>query len=174
MGRRSLHTVLLLCCLALSSAGQKTHKRPEQVNDNASVPDARSFTELFDKLELKLEQAVREKSENSLDALLAPEFSFRSARNPETLLSRASWIEKTLASHDDRGLSHAALTIRAFKGVAVVSFVSRQKLFNSKKGPSSSYLIIDVWEATQDRWQVGARYAAPTGVYPDRQNGKDR
>jgi Domain of unknown function (DUF4440) len=163
MRRRSIPTFLLVVCLALCSAGQKTHKRPEHAENNGPVPDARSFIELFTKLELKLDLAVQKKNEASLDAMLAPEFLLRSSMNPETPLSRASWIEKAMANRDIRTTSHDALTIRAFVGVAVVSFVCRQKATVGGKDLPSDYLIVDVWEANHEKWQVGARYMAPVG-----------
>jgi hypothetical protein len=163
MRQRLIVAVLLLFCLALSSVGQKTHTRPEHADNDGPVPDARSFMELFSKLELRLDQAVHKKNEASLDEMLAPEFSLRSSINPETPLSRASWIEKALASRDNRACTHEAMTIRAFVGVAVVSFVCRQKAPVGGKGIGSEYLIVDVWEANHQKWQVGARYMALAG-----------
>jgi Domain of unknown function (DUF4440) len=171
MRRRSIPSVLLLFCLALSSAGQKTQKRPEHAENNGPVPDARSFMELFTKLELKLDQAVQEKNEVSLEAMLAPEFLLRSSMNPETPLSRAAWIEKALASSDVPSSTHDSMTIRAFVGVAVVSFVCRQKATVGGKDRPSDYMIVDVWEANHDKWQVGARYMAPVGRIKNQQNG---
>jgi hypothetical protein len=108
-----------------------------------------------------LDRAVQEKNEASLDAMLAPEFMLRSSMNPETPVSRASWIEKALASSDVRSSDHDGMTIRAFARVAVVSFVCKQKATVGGKNLAPDYLIVDVWEANHNKWQVGARYMAP-------------
>lgn len=166
MRRRSIATVLVLFVLMLPSAGQKTtHNRPEHPDSDGPIPDARSFMELFTKLEVRLDQAVHEKNAESLDSMLAPEFSLRTSINPESPLSRASWIKKALVGNDDRVCTHEALTIRAFTGVAVVSFICRQKTMVDGKDVASEYLIVDVWEANHQKWQVGARYLAPSGKH---------
>lgn len=161
MRLRTIATVLCLSCLPLASAAQKTHSRPEHSDNDGPIPDARSFMELFGKLELRLDRAVHEKNTESLDSMLAPEFSLRNSINPETPLSRASWIEKALAGSEDRVCTHDAMTIRAFADVAIVSFVCRQNGTLDSKDLSSDYLVVDVWEANHTRWQVGARYLAP-------------
>jgi uncharacterized protein DUF4440 len=162
MRLRAIASVLLFFFLVLSSAGQKkTHSRPEHPDNDGPIPDARSFMELFGKLELRFDQAVHERNAESLDSMLAPEFSMRSSINPETPLSRPSWIEKALAGGEDRVCTHEAMTIRAFADVAIVSFVCRQKGALRNKDLSSDYLVVDVWEANHTTWQVGARYLAP-------------
>jgi hypothetical protein len=164
MRLRAIAPVLLLFFLVLSSTGQKkTHSRPEHPDSDGPIPDARSFMELFSKLELRFDQAVHEKNAESLDSMLAPEFSLRSSINPEISLSRASWIEKALAGNDNHACTHEAITIRAFVGVAVVSFVCRQTATDDGRDVASKFLIVDVWEANHQQWQVGARYMAPAG-----------
>jgi hypothetical protein len=120
--------------------------------------------ELFTKLELKLDQAVEEKSKASLDIIVAPEFALRTSMDPDNPLSRDTWIQETLASSNVRTCSHDAMTIRAFMRVAVISFVCRQRMTVGDKDRHSDYLMVDVWEANQanqDKWQVCARYMAP-------------
>ena len=161
MRRGVISTVAVVLCLALSSAGQGTRKRPQSDDSDRPISDARSFMELFTKLELKLDEAIEGKSKDSLDAIVAPEFALRTSTDPDNPLSRNTWIQETLARQNVRACSHEAMTIRAFMSVAVVSFVCRRTMTVADKDLQSDYLMVDVWEANHDKWQLGARYLAP-------------
>ena len=163
MRRWVISTVALVLSLALSSAGQGqgTRNRPQSDDSDRPISDARSFMELFTKLELKLDEAIEGKSKDSLDAIVAPEFALRTSTDPDNPLSRDTWIQETLARQNVRACSHEAMTIRAFMGVAVVSFVCRRTMTVGDKDLQSDYLTVDVWEANHEKWQLCARYMAP-------------
>jgi hypothetical protein len=157
--RRCISTVLLLFYLYSTAFGQGPHR--EHAAYGEAPPDARSFMELFTKLESKLDEAVQAKDQNSLDVLLAPEFQLRSSMNPKSSVSRASWIRQIVASKNIHLSVLDAMEIRAFVGVAVVSFVSSQDVTISDKTQRADYLIIDIWEASHSRWSLSERYLAP-------------
>ena len=63
--------------------------------------------ELFTKLERDLVLAAQKKDQTALDALIAPEFSERTATHPEHPVARAEWMEKTLPAYRLDPVGHA-------------------------------------------------------------------
>lgn len=162
MRRTTVFTLLLSSYLATQCVAQGVHKHERQAPETERHdPEARSFMELFTKLEHDCIQAVQKKDKTALDAILAPEFMFRTSENPENSLSRVDWIQQVLTSNEIRSINHHAMVIRAFLGVAVVSFVQSQQATIDGKDRSGDYLIVDVWEVNHDKWQMSARYLAP-------------
>jgi hypothetical protein len=152
MTQKSTLLALLSVCLAGPCAAQEK-ERP--------ASDARSFQELFRKLENDWIQATQRKDQAALDSILAPEFTVSSSESPENPLSRADWIQRALTGYDIRSYEQRSMVIRAFVGVAVVSFVQSQKATLDGKDRSGDYMIVDLWEASHNKWQVSARYQAP-------------
>ena len=128
--------------------------------------------ELFAKLERDWTQAVQKKDKAALDAILAPEFTLRTSENPENLTPRTVWIQNVLTSYDVRSSSQRSMVIRAFLGVAVVSFVQSEQATVNGKDRSGDYFIVDLWKANHDKWKVAARYMSPAGNNRDQTRSK--
>lgn len=158
-----LALLLLLSPVDLYAAqrGQQ-QERPKPV-EGSPASESRSYVELFTKLERDWIQAVQEKDKTALDAILAPEFMLRTSENPERPQPRADWIHLALTRYDIRSFSQRAMAIRAFLGVAVVSFMQSEHATLDGKDRSGDYLVVDLWEANHGKWQVSARYVAPIG-----------
>jgi hypothetical protein len=148
-------------CLVVPCAAQGIHKPERESETDRPVSGAHSFMELFTKLERDWTEALQKKDKTALDAILAPEFMLWNSDNPENPLSRADWIQHELTSCEALSSSHRGITIRAFSGVAVVSFVESRQRAIGRKDCSGEYFIVDVWEANHDKWQASARYASP-------------
>ena len=148
--------------MAAPLAAQVNRKHePAASQSERPASDAHSFPELFTKLESDWIQAAQRKDEAALDSILAPEFTLLSSESPENPLLRADWIQRALTGYDIQTYSRRAMAIRAFLGVAVVSFVQTQNATCDGKDCSGDYLIVDLWETNHNRWQVSARYMAP-------------
>ncbi len=65
-------------------------------------------------------------------------------------------VSNRIQSYRDR-----AMTIRAFLGVAIVSFVRSEGATTSSDNTSNDSLIVDVWETNHGKWQPAARFVAP-------------
>jgi hypothetical protein len=157
-----LLTLVFSLCVATHLAAQVNRKHePATPEKERPASDAHSFLELFTRLERDWIQAAQGRDGAALDSILAPEFTGLSSESPENPLLRADWIQRTLTGCDILSYSHRAMTIRAFLGVAVVSFVQSQKATCDGKDCSGDYLIVDLWETNHNRWQVSARYMAP-------------
>ncbi len=165
---RRLILITLVLCLSrvVPCAAQVVHEQERETPEKERpASDAHSFMELFTKLERDWTQAVQKKDKTALDAILAPEFMLRTSENPENPLPRAEWIQHALTSYDIRSFSRRAIAIRAFMGVAVVSFVESQQATIDGKDCSGDYFIVDLWEVNHGRWQMSARYVAPVGTH---------
>jgi hypothetical protein len=160
---KMFNTIVLALVLPLHSTtfcvAQGTQQGEQVKRENDVIaPDSRSYMELFAKLEDNWMKAAKEKDKNALETIMAPEFVLRTAENPETLISRADWIEQAGARYDGHSFSQRAMVIRAFLGVAVVSFVQEERVSENAKNRSRDYFIVDVWKASHEKWQVCARY----------------
>jgi hypothetical protein len=136
---------------------------PAKADDERPASASHNYMELFTRLERDWVQAMQKKDKASLEAILAPEFVLRTSENPENPLPRADWIQQALTSYDIHSSTQRAMAIRAFLGVAVVSFVQSEQAFIDGKDRSGDYFVVDLWEAHHDKWQVAARYIAPAG-----------
>lgn len=159
-------SLVLSFCVATPSAAQQARERPEATpEEDRPASESRSYVELFTRLERDWAQAVQKKDKAALDAILAPEFTLRTSEDPENPVPRADWIQKILTSYDVRSSAQRAIVIRAFLGVAVVSFVQSEQVTIGGKDRSGEYFIVDLWKANHNKWQVAARYISPAGDY---------
>jgi hypothetical protein len=156
-----LFAALLLMTVTLSA---QRKQKPEIVKSAQERPasDARSFMELFGKVERDWGLAVEKKDMAALDAIIASEFIERDAINPERTVTRAEWIEKNLFDYELDPLTIRAMTIRAFLNNAVVSFVQKRKATQVKPGRAAECFIVDVWVTNHGSWQIASRFVSPT------------
>jgi Domain of unknown function (DUF4440) len=157
--------VLLLAGVLLLSFNAAAQKKKQKETQAAEVErqtsDARSFVELFTKLEMQWMEAVQKKDREALDAMLAPEFLVRSSVDPEHSVSRTDWMRDVLTNSEIRSYSFSAMTIRAFLGVAIVGFVESEQATTRAKEFDGERLIVDVWQANHGKWQPVMRFSAP-------------
>ena len=162
MRRSILLTLVASFCLpgycAAQANGEHEGGRSEKEKPASA---ARSFLELFTKLERDWIEAAQRGDKAALDAILAPEFAELSAESPESPLSRSDWIQRALTGYDIHSYSQRTMVIRAFLGVAVVSFVQSQEATFNGEDRSGDYLVVDLWETNHNTWQASARYIAP-------------
>ncbi len=160
--------LVVLFSVAMPVVAQSKHK-PEDVKSEEQRPasDAHSFMELFGKLERDWGLAAEKRDQKTLNEIMADEFIERDATDPETVLTRTKWMQKRLSDYTLDPLQIRSMTIRAFLGNAVVSFVQKQKATQNGAGRSAEYFIVDVWVANHGKWQVASRFSSvvsQTGV----------
>lgn len=157
--RRAILLAILLS-VAMPVVAQKKHK-PEDVKpeEDRSASDARSFMELFGKLERDWGLAAEKKDLTSLNAIMAAEFIERDATDPEHPVTRENWLQERLTNYRLDPLQIRSMTIRAFLGNAVVSFVQKEKA-NQPSRARDEYLIVDLWIVNHGKWQVASRFSS--------------
>ena len=148
--------------LSVNGRAQKKEQAEAQTSEaERQASDARSFVELFTKLERDWMNAVEKKDRQALDAMLAPEFTVRSSADPEHTVSRIEWIQDTLTKDDVRSHRIRSMTIRAFLGVAVVSFIESEEAATQAKKSRGDQLIVDIWKTIHGKWQPALRFISP-------------
>jgi Domain of unknown function (DUF4440) len=138
----------------------QSKRNPDNVKseEERTAADAHSFMELFGKLERDWGLAAERKDQLSLNEIMAGEFIERNAADPENTITKTRWMQERLTNYKLDPLQIRSMTIRAFLGNAVVSFVQRQKATQDGAGQSGEYFIIDVWVANHGKWQVASRF----------------
>jgi hypothetical protein len=151
----------LLFSVAVPVVAQKKHK-PEEARSEEQRPasDAHSFMELFGKLERDWGLAAEKKDEKSVYEIMADEFIERDATDPENVITRTKWMQERLSDYTLDPLQIRSMTIRAFLGNAVVSFVQKQKATHNGADRRAEYFIVDVWVANHGKWQVASRFSS--------------
>jgi hypothetical protein len=159
---RRVLIVVTVISATLALGAQKKQKH-EQVKEEAERPasDARSFLELFGKLERDLGLAVQNRDRAGLDAMVAPEFVERDATDAEHEITRERWMDKTVESYNLDPSSIHFMSIRAFLGNAVINFVQKSKRPPVSGEKIREQFIVDVWVVNQGKWQVARRFISP-------------
>lgn len=135
-------------------------------NPERPVADSHSFMELFTKLETQWTQAMQKRDRSGLETLLAPEFIVRNADDPQHPLERDAWISDVLAGPEIESVNQDTMAIRAFMGVAIVSFAQKEQRRMSGKNRNVRCFVVDVWEVNHQKWQVAQRYISLVGNKP--------
>jgi hypothetical protein len=158
---RQAVVLAVLLSVALPVVAQSKHNPYNlKSEEQRSTADAQSFMELFGKLERNWGLAAEEKNQKSLDEIVADEFIERDASDPENTITRTQWMQKRLSDYKLDPLQIRSMTIRAFLGNAVVSFVQKQKATQNGAGGGAEYFIVDVWVANHGKWQVASRFSS--------------
>lgn len=163
--------VFLLLWIPAGGNAQHAHKQKDSASvqeqqQERSLADSHSFMELFTKLEDEWTNAIQKKDRSGLDALLAPEFILRNAEDPQHPLLRNTWISQAIAGPEPQSFRHSTMAIRAFLGVAVVSFTQEEKQNMNGKDRTARFFIVDVWEVNQHHWLAAERYILPVAGSP--------
>jgi hypothetical protein len=153
-------SLIILVILAVSCVAQEREER-EKPDPN----DIRSFETLFGRLERGLSLAIQKQDQGQIATFLAPEFVLRDSVVPTQIVSRSQWVERAATTDKVRSFEQRDTVIRAFMGVAVVSFVQEETL--TRSGRKSARMLTDVWAAKQGKWLLAQRFSAPVA----QQNG---
>jgi hypothetical protein len=145
--------LIIVVILAVSSLAQEREER-EKPDPN----DIRSFETLFGRLERDLSLAVQKQDQSEIANFLAPEFISRDSSVPTQIVSRSQWIQRAATTDKVLLFEQRNTIIRAFMGVALVSFVQEQTL--TRSGRKSARMLTDVWAAKQGKWLLAQRFSA--------------
>lgn len=169
--------LLLALMMTLPVNAQQSQKQSDSVSakeQDRPLADSHSFMELFTKLENQWTRAVQEKDRSGLETLLAPEFIVHYAEDPAHPVLRDAWITDALAGPQIDSFSHDTMDIRAFMGVAIVSFLQKEQQKVNGKDRPVQYFVVDVWEVNHQHWQAAARYLTPVGSRLEEHHGGRR
>jgi hypothetical protein len=157
--KRAILLAVLLSVAMPVVAQRKRQAEDVKSEEERSASDARSFMELFGKLERDWGLAAEKRDLVSLNAIMAAEFVERDATDPEHPITRENWLQERLTNYNLDPLQIRSMTIRAFLANAVVSFVQKEKANQASRG-SDEYLIVDLWIVNHGKWQVASRFSS--------------
>lgn len=162
--------VVLLCMTDLCHGQQAQNQKDSTAAQEERRPaaDSHSFVELFTKLEDQWTQAIQRRDRSRLDAVLAPEFILRNSEDPEHPVIRDRWMRNVLAAPEIQSFAHSTMAIRAFMGVAIVSFVEEERVNSDGQNRTVRRFIVDVWEVNSGQWLAAERFVAPFTSLPAR------
>lgn len=151
--------LLMLCAVAPVRAQQPKEANPDSIKEqDRSIADSHSFMELFTKLENQWTQAVQKRDRSALEALLAPEFNVQTAEDPQHQVTREKWISNALSGPEIKSFDHNTMAIRAFMGVAIVSFSQQEQQKVNGKVRTVRSFVVDVWEVDHHHWLAAERF----------------
>jgi hypothetical protein len=119
--------------------------------------------DFFTRLEKRLMDGVAAQSRSALEALLAPDFELRTARNGEVTL-RDEWLKAAISTYKIRSFKISRLTVRPVGNSAVVNFFYEQEANFEGRDISGDFFLVDIWQKAGNDWKLVARYSAGPGV----------
>jgi len=105
-------------------------------------------------------EAVRERDVETLESLLAPEFTLTTGRPGAEVRARDEYLEITRASYLIESFAFDELTVLAEDDAALVRSRYRQVGRMGEEDRTQTFLMTDTW-FRRDGWQAVARHVSP-------------
>lgn len=148
--------ITVVCIALLLAVVFSAPANPAVVNLNGTATDE----EALKRLSQALMQAVEKKDQQTLEALIAPEYSLQVPGSPERT-GRGEWISNAMKK-DWSNFRYEHLAVRVDGDHATVT----SKLY-FKIAPIPLMLdsgVVDIWIKRAGRWQVTARYLGESAI----------
>jgi hypothetical protein len=157
--------VLLINVLAL--AQDKPKRQAGQLPPPTDIDS--TLTEKLSQLEQQFCDAILHKDANTLEHLVARDYTLRVGDVPQASLPRAVWMENTLKRLKPESCDlHQHAARKLTDDLGVVSLVWSQKGTTEGRDFSGDFYVVDFWTKSNGNWQIIARYSSPIGKPPDR------
>jgi ketosteroid isomerase-like protein len=112
-------------------------------------------------LEVRWLKAVRDRDLETLEKLLAEEFTLTTGRAGAEVRSREEYLSITATSYSITSFRFDELTVNLYGNVAVVRSRYCQEGSMGGERRDTAYRMTDVWIWRDNRWQAVARHASP-------------
>ncbi|HKQ04858.1 MAG TPA: nuclear transport factor 2 family protein [Blastocatellia bacterium] len=119
------------------------------------MTDAEQLTQL----EQHWMEAWRTKDHQTLESILAPDYTFTLSTHPQRAYSRQEWLD-LVSEYDCEWFHFEQVAVRLLEPYAVVSSRFRQRAVVRGQERSGEFFLVDVWRRVEGGWQVAARYSA--------------
>jgi hypothetical protein len=150
-------TILLLASAVLAlGQGQVAPERPAK-----RIVTRTRLVSIFSDLESQLFKGLQGNEEQSMDALLAEDFQLWTPTPPGDPVPRDDWRKQALAER------LKAFSIRQMgassvdENAVLVHFVLSKTVELGGKTSVQDYFVMDMWQKSDDKWQLRERYASP-------------
>ena len=114
---------------------------------------------LFLDLETQWMEAWKNKDVETVQKILADDFTLTSSLSSGGLVDKEDWIAK-LAIYDCKEFRFDKMQVRVYNNTSVVNSWFHQDASANGKDWSGDFLITDVWVMKDEHWQVVARHAS--------------
>ena len=114
---------------------------------------------LFLDLETEWMEAWKNKDVETVQKILADDFTLTSSLSSGGLVDKEDWIAK-LAIYDCKAFRFDKIKVRVYGNTAVVNSWFHQEATANGKDWSGDFLMTDVWVMKTERWQVVTRHAS--------------
>jgi len=152
---------------SISATAQEPNRPTRQLPAPTDV-DPR-LTELLQRLEQNLTDAILHKDAEGLERLVGPQYSVRVADVPQGSMPRAIWLDNALHRLKPESVELQYYTARKLAAnMAVVSLIHKQRASIEGRDFSGEFYLVDLWQRNAGNWQIVARYSSPVGKRVDR------
>ena len=170
--------IVTIVCLLLPGAvafgqGQVAPERPAK-----RIVTRTRLVAIFSDLEDQIFKGLQEKNDQAVNTLLAQDFQLWTPAPPGDPIPREDWQKQVLAEKLKAFRIRQMAASVAGENAVVVHFVLSKTVERGGKTSAQDYFVIDVWQKSDDKWQLSNRYASllgPTAAKPVtvRPNGKN-
>jgi hypothetical protein len=115
------------------------------------------------RLERDLMRAVKERTLDVCERVLADEFTLVTGRPGAEIRSRAEWLEVTADRYVLDTYEFESIDVSVYGHIAVVRTRHRQSATVDGDDRTGEYLTTDVWIRRGGRWQLVNRHLSPLG-----------
>jgi ketosteroid isomerase-like protein len=96
----------------------------------------------------------------TLESILAPDFSLVISARPDHRVDRSQWLETARTSYHAQSFQYDSMLVRLFGDIAVVASVATQVASVNGVDRSGRFFLTDVWRRAGDTWQVIERHSS--------------
>jgi hypothetical protein len=121
----------------------------------AGVPTVTRLVKIFLDKEAAVGAAIRAADATALGTLLTDDFELRDGSRVATPVPREEWMRDALAGRSPGG-EIRGMAVHDFGAVAIASFTQSMA--------TGQMLVVDVWRAAGNDWQLAVRYSSDAGV----------
>lgn len=154
--------VIVLMNLLLASAvltlgqGQVAPERPAK-----RIVTRTRLVSIFSDLESQLFKGLQGNEEQSMDALLAEDFQLWTPTPPGDPVPRDDWRKQALAERLQAFSIRQMGASSVDENAVLVHFVLSKTVELGGKTSVQDYFVMDMWQKSDDKWQLRERYASP-------------
>ncbi len=125
---------------------------------SASAQSATNEEQLLMKLSNDWMTATMNRDENSLNKILAPEFTLGGCYLEESPISRSVWMENTMENMQIDSVNYIQMRMNVIDNVAIVqSYFYWSVTFKDGPVMEDTVSLIDTWMKREQGWQVVSR-----------------
>jgi hypothetical protein len=141
-----------------------TPEKADTLQGSPKVVTATRGVQQFWDIERSLAKALNGKDQSATNKMLSDDFKVWMPNQTGSAVGREDW----LASGKENPLPTrvAEMAVQFYEDVVVVKFLGQGKTPAAGKGNPQQYFVVDLWEKSDQGWQLTNRYMSAVTVEP--------